>query len=254
MGRGNIQVRDKTIVEAIDGLVVKADKVYGLFAPGDRVLVGASGGKDSTVLVHDLARKRDTGRLGFDFAALHVSADFSPGSFSRALEASFASWGVPLIRIDVAVLGRLKPGRKMSCYWCSTQRRTELIRYAMSEGYTKIALGHHMDDILETLLMNMTGKGQLSTMPPLMSYEKYPLSIVRPLALVEERQTRECAEALGVASVTCTCGYGEKSERKKARTRLEVITGGSRSRKLSVMESLSNVRLDYLPKRRTPSL
>ena len=84
------------------------------------------------------------------------------------------------------VIGRLKPGRSMNCYWCSMQRRTELIRYAMAEGFNKIALGHHLDDIVETLMMNMLYKGQISGMLPILRYEKYPVSIIRPLALCEE--------------------------------------------------------------------
>jgi hypothetical protein len=79
----------------------------------------------------------------------------------------------------------------MNCYWCSTQRRTELIRYAMERGFNKIALGHHLDDAVETLLMNMLYKGEIGGMLPLLRYRKYPLSIIRPLVLCEERQLVE---------------------------------------------------------------
>ena len=95
----------------------------------------------------------------------------------------------------------------MNGWWCSTQRRTELLRYAMANGYNKIALGHHMDDILETLLMNMIGRGELATMPPRLKYDKYPITIIRPLCFVTEARLIEHAKAGGYSGFTCTCNY-----------------------------------------------
>jgi len=154
---------------------------------------------------------------------------------------------VPLVVKDVAVEGRLKPGRRMNCYWCSTQRRTELIRYAMAEGFTAVALGHHLDDVLETLFMNMMRKGELSTMPPVVEYRKYPLRIIRPLYLVEEKQVVELATKLGFVASTCTCGYNDHSERDRTRERIEALTGGSSDVKRNILESLRHVNAEYLP-------
>src|SRR5512137_1795551 len=155
---------------------------------GDRILVAVSGGKDSTALAYDLAAKRRWWPVSYEIRAVHVATDFCSCCYESALFGLLRSWGVESVSIDVPVIGRLKPGRSMNCYWCSTQRRTELIRYAMAEGFNKIALGHHLDDVVETLVMNMLYKGQISGMLPVLSYSKYPLSIIRPLALCEERQ------------------------------------------------------------------
>lgn len=237
----------RTIAQAVDGLVVKAVKTWGMFQPGDRVLLGASGGKDSAVLAHDLAMKKAQGRLDADILAVHVRTDLSPDAFSPGLAEAYRSWGLPLHTLDVPVIGRLKPGRSMNCYWCSTQRRTELIRYAMDHGYTAVVLGHHLDDVLETLFMNMLRKGELSTMPPVLRYRKYPLRVLRPLYLVEERQIEELATALGIASSTCTCGYNDHSERDRVRERVELLTRGSRAAKLNIVESLRHINAEYLP-------
>ena len=145
-------------------IIDKAIFEYQMIEEGDRILIGASGGKDSTALVEYFARRKRQGREKFDFTALHVSTEIAP-PFDPGLRQLFASWGVEPVVIPVGVLERLKPGRSMNCWWCSTQRRTELNEYAMANGYNKIALGHHLDDILETLLMNALGKGELSTMP-----------------------------------------------------------------------------------------
>jgi len=237
----------RTIGQAVDGLVVKALKTWDMVRPRDRILIGASGGKDSAVMARDLALKKRQGRLDAELVGLHIRNDFSPHELSERLAAEYEAWGIPLVVKDVAVEGRLKPGRRMNCYWCSTQRRTEMIRYAMAEGFTAVALGHHLDDVLETLFMNMMRKGELSTMPPVVCYRKYPLRIIRPMYLVEEKQVIELATELGLVSATCTCGYNDRSERDSTRERVEALTGGSSDAKRAILESLRHVNAEYLP-------
>ena len=157
------------------------------------------------------------------------------------------SWDIPSVSIDVPVIARLKPGHSMNCYWCSTQRRTELIQYAMAEGFNKIALGHHLDDIVETLMMNMLYKGQISGMLPNLRYKKYPVSIIRPLALCEERQVIAFAMEKGFRSAACTCPYGRESKRREVRARIAELTGGSSQLKRNLFDSMSNVNDEYLP-------
>ncbi len=237
----------RTIEQTVDGLIVKALKTWNLVRPGERILIGASGGKDSAIMARDLALKKQQGRLDAEIVGLHIRNDFSPHELSERLSEEYKAWGIPLVIKDVAVEGRLKPGRKMNCYWCSTQRRTEMIRYAMAGGFTAVALGHHLDDVLETLFMNMMGKGELSTMPPVVNYRKYPLRIIRPLYLVEEKQIIELATSLGLISATCTCGYNDHSARDSTRERVEALTGGSSDLKRNILESLRHINAEYLP-------
>lgn len=227
-------------------LVEVALRRYGMIEEGDRILIGASGGKDSTALAYDLALKRRWWPAGFEIQALRVETDVGEPQDLSALEGLFASWGVPYDKVYVPVRGRLKEGERMNCYWCSTQRRTELIRYAMARGFNKIALGHHLDDIVETLLMNMLHKAEISTMPPVVRYEKYPLAVIRPLALCEERQVIAFAEEKGFRSVTCTCGFDGASRRKEVRRKIAELTGGSSEQKRNLYASMSKVNTDYL--------
>ncbi len=237
----------KTLEQIVDGLVVKALKTWDMLKPGDRILIGASGGKDSSILARDLALKKKHGRIDAEITALHIRNDFAPNAMSPVLAAMYGDWGVPLVTVDVGVRERLKPGRTMNCYWCSTQRRTELIKYALDNGYTAIALGHHLDDVLETLFMNMMNKALLSTMPPVVQYHKYPLRVLRPLYLVEEKQIIGLAGELGLLSSTCTCGFNDRSERDRVRDRVEALTNGSSAEKRNLLESLGNINLEYLP-------
>ncbi|AEE16206.1 tRNA 2-thiocytidine biosynthesis TtcA family protein [Treponema brennaborense] len=227
-------------------IIDKAVFEYRMIEDGDRILIGASGGKDSTALVEYFAARKKQGRDRFDFTALHVSTEIAP-AFDRRLLELFAQWNVFPETVNVGVLERLKPGRRMNCWWCSTQRRTELNAYAIAHGYNKIALGHHMDDILETLLMNALGKGELSTMPPRLQYEKYPVTVVRPLCFSDVDTIVAHAAERGYISATCTCSYQDNSGRKSARARLAQLTGGSYAEKRRLFESLRNIKREYLP-------
>lgn len=219
---------------------------YAMIEPGDRILVGVSGGKDSSCLVRDLAIKRKWWEVPFELEACFIASDLGGGADDAWIKARMEEWGVPYTRIDVPVVGRLKPGERMNCYWCATQRRTELSRYARANGFNKLALGHHMDDILETLFMNMLRKGEFATMPPVMKYDNYPLTVIRPLALCEERQVVACAAELGLASHTCTCEFNLQGARKTTRKLIENLTGGSSAAKRNLFKSMSVIKTDYL--------
>lgn len=227
-------------------LIDKAVYDYNLIERGDRILLGASGGKDSTALLEYFAHRLRRPSAGFSVAALHVQSEFG-GALPERIASLIAQWRIPLVVVKVDVQGRLKPGRKMSCYWCSTQRRTELNNYAMANGFNKIALGHHLDDILETLLMNAVEKGEFSTMVPRLAYKKYPVTIVRPLCYAPVEEIAAHAAEAGYFGWTCTCGFQDNSARKNARRRLELLTDGKIDNKLRLFKALKNVNCDYLP-------
>ncbi|MBQ9238453.1 MAG: tRNA 2-thiocytidine biosynthesis protein TtcA [Treponema sp.] len=227
-------------------LIDKAIFDYHLIAPGERILVGASGGKDSTALIDYLAQRKKRPSADFSFTALTIATDVSP-ALHPEIAALFADWQVKHITRHVSVLERIAAGKRMNCWWCSTQRRTELLDYALQNGYTAIALGHHLDDILETLLMNMLHKGELSTMTPLMRYEKYPVKVIRPLCLAPVDLIKAYVTERQYAATTCTCTYQDNSGRRAARTQLLALTGGDAVLKARLFTALHNVKHAYLP-------
>lgn len=237
----------RNVANTVAKLTEIALRRYSMIEDGDKILIAVSGGKDSTSLAYDLAIKQRWWPQKFEIKALHIATDFCSCCKKSALERLMTDWGIAYESVFVPVIGRLKEGRSMNCYWCSTQRRTELIRYAMANGFNKIALGHHLDDIVETLLMNMLYKGEISAMLPIVNYDRYPVSIIRPLALCEERQIIEFAEEKGFRSATCTCPFGKDSKRKEVRSRIAVLTGGSSDMKRRLFESMSHVNSRYLP-------
>lgn len=227
-------------------IIDKAIFDYRLIEDGDRILVGASGGKDSTALIEYLANRKKRPDANFEFKALAIQSDFAPPFPQRVIDL-FKEWNVDFEIMNVDIIGRLKPGRKMNCYWCSTQRRKELLHFAMDNGFNKIALGHHLDDFLETLIMNMTKKCMLTTMPPSLSFDNYPVTVIRPLCYAPEDVIIDHGKEMGYLGFTCTCNYQENSERKVARKKLEFLTDGDSKTKQHMFEALKNIDRKYLP-------
>ncbi|MDR0443667.1 MAG: tRNA 2-thiocytidine biosynthesis TtcA family protein [Treponema sp.] len=266
---GNRFFRKTGAGEIVKKLTVKAVMERSLICEGDRILIAVSGGKDSSVLAWALSCLRPALKINYELAAIHISADFndsagdtgSEGDDSCRGRASTGSdgcrenlsrmleeWGVPFTDIFVPVVDRLKEGKKMNCYWCSTQRRTELLKYAVENGFNKIALGHHLDDIIETFFMNLCSKGTLSAMPILLKYRKYPVSLIRPLALLEEKQIIACAAEHDILKTACTCPYGQNSKRRDMRSRIADFAGGEDSGEIKrrILSALKTGERDYL--------
>lgn len=219
---------------------------YDMINNNDRILLAASGGKDSTALAEYFSMRLKRPYPKFTIQAMHIASDVAP-EFSKELAQCFDMWNIPLIVKRVSVLGRLKPDKKMNCWWCASQRRAELNKFAMENGFNKIAFGHHLDDILETLLMNSLQKGILAAMPPVLKFKKYPVTIIRPLCLADLPMIINHAKIQGYICSTCTCSFQENSSRKTARTRLNLLTGGSYNLKINLFNSLKNILPEYLP-------
>ena len=224
----------------------KAVSEYNMIEAGDRILIAASGGKDSTALTEYFAARIQRRHPAFEAAALHIATDIG-SEFAPELAERFKSWGIDLTVKTISVLERLKTGKKMNCWWCSSQRRLELSKYAQEHGFNKIALGHHLDDILETALMNALTKGELTAMPPVLKFDKFPLTFIRPLCLADIPMIVRHAKMQGYISSTCTCSYQDNSGRKTARSRLDKLTDGNYELKRKLFDALRNINTAYLP-------
>ena len=227
-------------------MIDKAIFDYKLIQPNDRILIGVSGGKDSTALLEYFSQRIKRPNENFMFTAVHVQTEITP-PLSEEQKQLFSKWNIDVVTLEIPVLARLKESHKMNCWWCSTRRRTELKDYALANGYNKLALGHHLDDVLETLLMNMLRKGVLSTMPPLMQYEKFPLTVIRPLYYAGENVIKQHCEERGYLTTTCTCTYQENSGRKEARKKVEFLTESNLETKQRMLDSLRHIQKQYLP-------
>jgi len=233
--------------EIVKKLVVKTVCERSLITEGDRILIAVSGGKDSSVLSWALSQIKPALKINYELAGLHISTDFCACCKKSVLCKKLEEWGIPFTDLFVPVIGRLKEGEKMNCYWCSTQRRTELLKFAVENGFNKIALGHHLDDIIETFFMNLCAKGELLTMPINLKYRKYPVSLIRPLALLEEKQIISCAGEQDILKNACTCPYGQNSKRRDMRSKIADFAGKEAGDvKRRILKALGEGKIDYL--------
>lgn len=186
---------------------------YRLLEDGDRILIALSGGKDSLELVRMLAQRARIYKPHIEVEAAHIIMDNIPYETDRSYLQDFCrEQSVPLHILHSSFDESTDP-RKTRCFLCAWNRRKTLFEFAVSNGFNKIALGHHMDDILVTFLMNITFEGSASTMLPSLRLKHYPLTIIRPLCLVHEADIRKVAEELQFAKQKVLCPYEETTRR-----------------------------------------
>ena len=201
---------------------VKAMATYHLIEDDDRILVGLSGGKDSLLLTELLANWAKIDHPRFSVEALHVRMENIQYETDTSYLQQFCDeQGVKLhlrttrFEIGEETVNDARDARrqKQPCFLCSWMRRKEMFNLAQELGCNKIALGHHQDDMLHTALMNLTFQGRFDTMPARLKMRKMPLTIIRPLCLIEEADIKAYAEMKGYQKQKKICPYETNSHR-----------------------------------------
>lgn len=199
--------------------ILRAIREFGLIREGDRILVGFSGGKDSSFLLYALSIFRKHRIIPFDLAAVTVNLGFE-SSFDRSPFQDFCRpLEIPFFVIDTEIskyaFGEENP--EGPCATCSFLRRGAMNRFAIENGYNKIALAHHQDDAVETFLMSIIFSGQIKTFLPRTDLSRTGLTVIRPLVYFRETEIRQVIELMGFTPIASPCPLDGKTKRAETK-------------------------------------
>lgn len=234
----------------IKKLTGQAIGAFNLIENGDRIAVAVSGGKDSYTLLHILNQLRLRAPIQFELVAVNVDAGF-PGYRKDVLEDHLSGCGFQLhmeaIDCSQIIDEKLRPGSSY-CAFCARLRRGILYSVADRLVCNKIALGHHLDDFIETLLLNQFYVGTLAAMSPKLLADNKRHTVIRPLVYVEESDIIEFAQQNEFPIIDCGCPMMKQEDQKRQRMKqlISELVKENRYLKRSMIRSLSNVRPRHL--------
>jgi len=231
------------------GSVGKAIADFGMIADGDRVMVCLSGGKDSYTLLDMLMSLKRSAPIHFELLAVNLDQK-QPGFPVEVLPRYLTSLGIPFHIIEqdtYAVVKRVVPEGRTLCGLCSRLRRGALYRFAAEHGISKIALGHHRDDIVETLFLNLFFGGRLKAMAPKLLSDDGRHIVIRPLAYVAEADIARYARSRAFPLIPCKlCGSQDNLQRRAVK---QMLAGWEREfpgRTETIFRALRNVEIGHL--------
>jgi tRNA 2-thiocytidine biosynthesis protein TtcA len=217
---------------------------YQMLSAGDKVAVAVSGGKDSLTLLRVLNDRKKFVPIKYELLAVHIDSGY-PRSYAGRLAKYFKKIGVNYHIEKVNILKNTKR-KDISCFWCSWNRRKALFETANHFGCTKVALGHHKDDIIETILLNLFFQGEISAMSPKQELFQGKIVLIRPLAYVEEYMIKRFAKEENLPHLTCECPNSLISNRTKMSNIIRDLKRVCPEVKTNIFKSIKRIKKDYL--------
>lgn len=231
----------------IEKTVGRAINRYSLIKEDDRVVVAVSGGKDSLVMLETISERRKRLPVSYEVIAVHVHIkNIGYETDSGFLKSFCDSLNVPLHIIETeADLDRDKS--KAICFICSWKRRKILFDFMKQEKFSKLALGHHMDDAVETLFMNMISNGSMSSMPPLLSMFGGEFDLIRPLILLTEGEIEQYVKLKNFPPQIKTCPHATGTGRASVKMLVQEMVKIDINARQNIFNAMSNIHSEYLP-------
>ncbi len=227
----------------------KAIADFNLIQAGDRVMVCVSGGKDSFTMTRILKLLQLRAKIKFELFAFTLDQS-QPGWNDAALRAWFENNNIPyeiLTRDTYSIVKEKIPEGQTYCSLCSRLRRGIIYRYAEEKGFNKIALGHHRDDLIRSLLMSILYNGEIRSMPPKLLSDNKKHLVIRPLVYCQEKDIAAFAKAMAFPIIPCTlCGSQENLMRKRVKTLIDQLTLENPKVPSNMLHALSAIKPSQL--------
>ncbi len=246
-------VMDKKNQKAAEKIQKKAGKAiheYKMIKENDHVLVALSGGIDSLVLLDILSKRKKVIPINFQLSAIHIAHEINSRKIStniQKIQEFCRAHKITLHTFDLKLELDEKAMKKGVCFLCSWNRRKMIFEKAKELGCNKIAFGHHMDDALETLLMNMTFHGEISSIPPVKEMFQGTFTLIRPLILLTAKETNKYTRLIKLENAEGICPFEEKNQREKFRPIVDQMSKMHKLSKTNLYNSMSNILKEYLP-------
>jgi tRNA(Ile)-lysidine synthase TilS/MesJ len=239
---------DRYFLNSVKRITGKAINKFSMIKDGDHVLAAVSGGKDSFVMLDILSERRKHIPIDYQITAIHVNVKNIGYDIDKNYFEKFCSFlNVKFIYLETNYIDE-SGGDKSACYLCSLHRRKVLFDYIRENRCNRLALGHHMDDAVETLLMNMTFNGQISSMPGKLSMFNGEFDIIRPLILLRNDDIQKYAIIKKFQTQKTVCLYSEKSKRHDIKQILRELEKHFPNGVNSMFRSMGDIKPEYLPK------
>lgn len=243
------KVRFNKLQKRLRGEMGRAIADYNMIEDGGRIMVCLSGGKDSYAMLDILSSLKKSAPIHFDILAVNLDQK-QPGFPEHILPEYLEAMGVEYHVIEqdtYSVVKQIIPEGKTTCGLCSRMRRGALYAYAEDNGYNKIALGHHRDDIIETFFLNMFHGGQLKAMPAKLKSDNGKHIVIRPLAYAREKDIAEFASIKEYPIIPCNlCGSQENLQRVQMKKMLSQWDKEFPGRVETIFNSLKNIKPSQL--------
>lgn len=224
----------------------RAISEFDLIKPDDKILVGISGGKDSMSLLNILAYRRARSPINYELIPIHIDFGFDDEKQVLDMQKYVKTTGYELLMRH----HKLKPipdhKKDKYCFFCSSNRRRLLFEEADRLGCNKIALGHHIDDVIQTILLNMFFHGEFSTMMPKQSLFKGKLELIRPFYYVEEKELATFARKCEIPIVSCNCSKKQNNKRPQMSEIVDIVKKIYPRVKYNIVMSTKRVKKDYI--------
>jgi len=239
--------KEKTFITNTQKKISKTVFEKNLISEGDRIVIGLSGGKDSLILLDTLASRRRALKFDFELAAVHINVSNVPYEVDLEFMQQLCDfYNVPFFKIDISV--DFTKDEKMSpCFICSWHRRTALFKFVNQNGYNKLAFGHHLDDAIETLLLNISFNAEISAMPFEVDMFNGKFKIIRPMLETEEKFLIEYARLKNFNREVKTCSYAKESKRDLIRELIANLEKVNKDVKKNIYRSMGKIVQKYLP-------